>query len=500
MPNLGDAYVNIIPKAPGISKNIEGLISEGNVGESSGRSIGTRILSGLKGALIGGAVASVLKSAFESGAALQQSFGGLDTIYGEAAEAAKAYAEAAASAGISANTYAEQAVSMGAALKAAFGGDTTAAVEAANMAIMDMADNAAKMGTDMESIQAAYQGFAKGNFTMLDNLKLGYGGTREEMQRLLADAEKISGIHYDIDNLGDIYSAIHVVQEELGLTGVAAEEAATTLSGSFNAMKASWENVMAALVTGEGMDEAMANLSTSVGNFATNVLTAFENIAPQLPDMILNLVDIIIDQAPEFIAAGAELIVKLAVGLVEAIPELAAKVPEIFAGIKDAFTSVDWASLGRSIIDGIKNGISNAASSLFESLKSLASNALQSAKNFLGIGSPSKVFAKEVGQWIPAGVALGIDDNLPPVTASVESMAGLMVKDFHRATMPGNAITPQTQLDTDRMIDALRNLKVQSNVTLQGDTRKIFRVVQNRNQIETRQTGYNSLAAAGGAA
>ena len=170
--SLGDAYVNIIPKAPGISNKIEGLLSPGaeSAGSTAGGKAGSALLSKLKGVVTVAAVGKIMKDAFSAGGDLEQSFGGLETIYGDAAEGAKQYAVQAASAGISANSYAEQAVSFGAALKQAFAGDTAKAMEAANTAIMDMADNSAKMGTDIGSIQTAYQGFAKQNYTMLDNL------------------------------------------------------------------------------------------------------------------------------------------------------------------------------------------------------------------------------------------------------------------------------------------------------------------------------------------
>ena len=171
MPDLGSAYVNIVPKAPGIKNNIEGIFNSGASGaQKSGESLGKKLIAGLAAAGVGVAVGKILKSAFTAGGDLEQSFGGLETIYGEAAAQAKAYAQQAASAGISANTYAEQAVSFGASLKAAFSGDTAKAAEAANTALMDMADNAAKMGTPIENLQTAYQGFAKQNYTMLDNL------------------------------------------------------------------------------------------------------------------------------------------------------------------------------------------------------------------------------------------------------------------------------------------------------------------------------------------
>lgn len=171
MADLGTAYVNIVPKAPGIESSVENLLNGGDGGaEKAGAGWGKKILGGLAAAGIGTAAVNLVKGAFAAGGALEQSFGGLDTLYGDASAAAKQYAMNAAQAGISANEYAEQAVSFGAALKAAYGGDTAAAANAANTAILDMADNAAKMGTPLESLQNAYQGFAKGNYTMLDNL------------------------------------------------------------------------------------------------------------------------------------------------------------------------------------------------------------------------------------------------------------------------------------------------------------------------------------------
>ena len=241
MAELGKAYVQIVPSAEGISGSIQSAL--GGEADAAGKSAGLKIAGALKKVVAAAGIGVALKKSISAGADLQQSFGGLETLYGAAADSAKQYAMAAAQAGISANSYAEQAVSFGASLKQAFGGDTTKAVEAANTAIMDMTDNAAKMGTPIESIQMAYQGFAKQNYTMLDNLKLGYGGTKTEMERLLQDAQKISGVEYDMSNLGDVYEAIHVVQDELGLTGVAAEEASQTLSGSFGAMKAAGQNL-----------------------------------------------------------------------------------------------------------------------------------------------------------------------------------------------------------------------------------------------------------------
>lgn len=283
---LGTAYVQIQPKATGISGAIaETLGGEAEkAGTSAGSKIGTFAKKALAKVAIGAAVIKTFKGALDEGAKLQQSYlGGLDTLYGSAADGARKYAREAAAYGVSMNTYAEQAVSFGAALKSAYGGDTQKAMEAANTAIKDMADNAAKMGTPIESVQQAYQGFAKGQYMLLDNLKLGYGGTKTEMERLLKDAQALTGVEYDINNLGDVYEAIHVIQGELGLTGVAADEAAETLSGSFGAMKASLQNLLGSLALGENIKPAMQNLVKSTGTFL------FKNLIPMIGRVIKSL-------------------------------------------------------------------------------------------------------------------------------------------------------------------------------------------------------------------
>lgn len=497
MSDLGKAYVQIVPSAQGISGQISGILGkpaeEG--GKEGGKRAGSALVSALKGAAIAAGVGKVIKDAFSAGGDLQQSFGGLETIYGDAAAGAKAFARRAAEAGISANDYAEQAVSFGAALKAAYGGDTVAAVKAANTAIMDMADNSAKMGTDIGSVQAAYQGFAKQNYTMLDNLKLGYGGTKTEMERLLADAQELSGVEYDIDNLGDVYNAIHVIQENLGLTGVAAQEAQTTLTGSFGAVKASWQNVLAALTTGEGLQQAMQNLTTSFSNFATNILTMLGNLAPQLPTLIIGLVNTIVAQAPQFLTAGVQLIGDLAMGLANAMPEIIGQIPELFGKVVQAILSVDWLGVGSAIINGIIEGIKNAAGALWETIKGLAGSAIAQLKSELGIGSPSRVFADEVGRWIPAGVSLGISDNLAPIDNALGDLTARAIGDFERYTRPGALAAPAASgsgaIDYDRLAAAISSRPV----VIQGDTNKIFRVVRSTNNVRTKATNYNALGA-----
>ena len=208
---LAKAYVQIIPSAKGIGKQIGDEI--GGESSTAGTSAGNKLCNAIKGVIATAAIGKALGAALTEGAALEQSIGGIETLFKDSAEKVKANAaEAYRTAGMSANQYMELTTSFSASLLQGLGGDTAKAADIANMALTDMSDNANKMGTDMELIQHAYQGFARGSYVMLDNLKLGYGGTKEEMERLLADAQKLTGVKYDISNLSDVYSAIHVIQ------------------------------------------------------------------------------------------------------------------------------------------------------------------------------------------------------------------------------------------------------------------------------------------------
>lgn len=339
MADLGKAYVQIIPKAEGISEKIKSTVAPGAdaAGTSAGNNFVSKFAKIAGGAALGASVVKGFKAALDEGAKLQQSYGGLDTLYGDASSAAKDYAIQAAQAGISANDYAEQAVSFGASLKAAFGGDTAAAAEAANTAILDMADNAAKMGTPLENIQNAYQGFAKGNYTMLDNLKLGYGGTKTEMERLLKDAEKLSGQKYDMNNLGDVYDAIHVIQEDLGLTGVAAQEAATTFSGSFGAMKASAQNVLAMLSTGGDVGPAMQQLAASASTFLfDNLIPMIGNVISQVPAVIGTFIQ---QGTPLILEHGRTLVLSLINGIITGLPQMAQTAADMLLSFAENFGS-----------------------------------------------------------------------------------------------------------------------------------------------------------------
>lgn len=216
---------------------------------------------------------------------------------------------------------------------------------------------------------------------------------------------------------------------------------------------------MAALTTGEGLDTAMANMSEAVGNFANNVLTMLGNLAPQVPGLIMGLVNIILAHLPSFVESGIQLIAKLAVGLAQGLPQLLGKIPEIISAVFRAFGQVDWWEIGKQIVLGIIQGLGSMASALWDAIKEMASSAWRSAKAALGIASPSKVMADEVGQWIPAGMAEGIEDNLAPIRASAEMMSNAAIPDVQPATM-FNAAQPTDNVGImEQLIDALRNMK-----------------------------------------
>nr|DAQ03317.1 MAG TPA: tail tape measure protein [Caudoviricetes sp.] len=439
----------------------------------------------------------------------EQLIGGVDTLFKESSAQVQQYAnEAYKTAGLSANEYMETVTSFSASLLQSMGGDTQAAAEKANRAITDMSDNANKMGTDMTSIQNAYQGFAKQNYTMLDNLKLGYGGTKQEMERLLADAEKFSGIKYDISSYADIVDAIHVVQTEMGITGTTAKEAATTIQGSANAMKSAWSN----LITGMSnenldLDKLVQNVIDSVNTFADNLLprlqimlprfvqgltqlisgmipyvapalelllpplaegvgglvsgivqalpAAVEAIAAVVPmlvdqitillpqilnagidiisalasgigenlpalipaavDAIITVAEGLVDHVDEIIIAAGSLIAGLTQGLIEALPRLVVRLPEIIGAIVKGLLSGMSAigEVGVQLVRGLWEGISSSATWLWNKLSGWCDDILGWVLHLFGINSPSKVFADEVGKFIPPGITLGVEQAMP---------------------------------------------------------------------------------------
>lgn len=505
------------------SRGVEDLGEDMNVGKSKALSFGDMLKANVaSAAIVAGikAVASAIKEAASALADLgkqsimgfaeqEQLIGGVDTLFKESSAQVQQYAnDAYKTAGLSANQYMETVTSFSASLLQSLGGDTAAAAQKADQAITDMSDNANKMGTDMTSIQNAYQGFAKQNYTMLDNLKLGYGGTKQEMERLLADAEKFSGIKYDISSYADIVDAIHVVQTEMGITGTTAKEAATTIQGSSAAMKSAWSNLLTGMSNENlNLDKLVQNVIDSVNTFADNLIPRLQIMLPRfaeglnrlvtglipyvgpalelllpslvqgigglvsgivqalpaaveaitavipmlveqltillpqiisagveiiaalasgigenLPTLIPAVVDAIItitegllDHIDLLIIAAGQLIVGLAKGLIEAIPRLIERLPEIISAIVNGLLKglAAIGEVGLELVKGLFNGISNAAKWLYEKVKGWASSVVGWIKDFFGIHSPSKVFADEVGKFIPPGITLGVEQAMP---------------------------------------------------------------------------------------
>lgn len=280
----------------------------------------SELVDGLKA--LGSTFIDVGKQALGSYADYEQLVGGVDTLFKENSQTVQNYANNAyKTAGMSANQYMETVTSFSASLLQSLNGDTAKSAEVADMAITDMSDNANKMGTSMESIQTAYQGFAKQNYTMLDNLKLGYGGTKSEMERLLADAEKFSGVKYDISSLNDVYQAIHVVQTEMGITGTTAKEASATISGSIGAMKSAWQNMLTGLADGNAnIGELVANLVDSVLTSLDNVLPVVEQIATSVMEVLPEILNKITENLPQFLEAGVGILNSLISGIQQNLP------------------------------------------------------------------------------------------------------------------------------------------------------------------------------------
>ena len=513
---LAKAYVQIIPTTKDISSAIATELD--GPAEAAGKSAGgkwaTAFKVGAAGLAVG--VAAIVKGAIGEGSQLEQSIGGVETLFKDSADTVRGYAaEAYKTAGLSANEYMSQVTSFSASLLQSLGGDTEKAADVANMAIIDMSDNANKMGTDMTAIQNAYQGFAKQNYTMLDNLKLGYGGTKTEMERLLADAEKLTGIKYDITNLNDVYQAIHVIQGELGITGTTAQEAAQTFTGSFAAMQAAAKNFLGALALGDDLTEPLTELLKSTETFLVdNIGPMIGRVLAALPDVVMNVITEVLpglfdkleswleeiaensidigEAAGEWIAnfidglseliekhgadlleLGIKIIAGIAVGLVKAAPELIEAIGKAFGSLlKAGFELVaDFVELGMQIIGGIIEGIWKKASDLVGSIKEALGGALKSAQGFLGIESPSKVFADEIGAMMGLGIAQGIESTEDAVAKSINGLGGSALVDA-QALVNGTAQLTTGPVDTfntqEPTIDAILQMGSQLLAAIQS--------------------------------
>lgn len=418
MPDVGTAYLQIVPSMDGVPGSIRrGL---GGEADAAGVMAGGRISGKIKGALaasgIGAALGAGLAKSIKTGANLEQAIGGIETLFKDSAdEMIKNADNAFKTAGISANQYMEQATSFAASLLQSLDGDTQKAAKAADQAVIDMSDNANKMGTNIQDIQNAYQGFAKQNYTMLDNLKLGYGGTKTEMERLLADAEKISGQKYDINNLSDVYEAIHVIQEEMDITGTTSKEAASTLSGSFSSMKAAAENFLGDLALGRNVGPAMVDLAESAGTFLfDNLLPAIGRVFASLPQAISALIQ---TGLPKFMASGSEMVTGLVSGIQTAAPQLAKKIPELVQQGMDAISQnlPNIMAKGRDMIVGLVQGITSNLPAFIDAV----SNIVSKIPDFLKQNQPK--IAAEGGRLI-GQLAVGLIKNLPKIIVAVAKL------------------------------------------------------------------------------
>lgn len=435
---LAKAYVQIVPSAEGIQGSISRIMGgeASSAGESAGTLLGTKLVGTLKKVIAAAGIGKVISDSLNLGGALQQSIGGIETLFGAGGRSIEEYAksvgksvdavkdeyaslmqsqqtvfdnaaQAYRTVGLSANDYMEQTTSFAASLLSSVSKDTNAAAQLANMAMVDMADNANKMGTDMASIQNAYQGFAKQNYTMLDNLKLGYGGTQAEMQRLLTDAEKLSGVHYELGNLADMYSAIHVIQTEMDITGTTAKEAATTLTGSFAAMKAAAQNVLGDLSTGADLTAPMQALADTTRTFLQgNLLPMIGNVLAGIPQLVYGLV-------PEVLQTGTELVSSLAAGFAQGIPAfLSTALPQLLS-----FTEELRANAGQFVDAGL-NCITQLLNGLIAGLPQLIAYVPDIIINIAGIINDNMPKILAQGISIIVQLIAGIIQAVPALLAN----------------------------------------------------------------------------------
>lgn len=465
---------------------------------------GSRIGSGIAtAAKVGGAaitaaaaaVGTLVKNSVENYAEYEQLVGGVETLFKNSADVVQKYASNAfKTAGLSANEYMETVTSFSASLLQSLGGDTEAAAKYADMAITDMSDNANKMGSSMESIQNAYQGFAKQNYTMLDNLKLGYGGTKEEMQRLLDDAMALSGVKYDLSSYSDIVDAIHVIQTEMGITGTTALEASETISGSIASMKSAWKNLVV------GIADENADFGLLVDNFVESVTTVGNNIVPRvgkvlsgigrlveglapvitraLPGLISNVLPpllrsaaslvssigkALIENLPMLLSVGLDLILMLANGIADNLPKLIPTIVDVLLQIVDTLTNPNNLSAlidaAIAIILALADGLIQALPRLIEAAPTIITNLvtaiIQNAPKLMEAGFQLVVsLASGILQAIPNAVSASIQMT-EDIKATVENgLAGLWDRVKPIFENFGNAIRETVNEDLDNIKQA----------------------------------------------
>lgn len=411
--------------------------------------IGSAAVGGMKVAAKGvavaaGAIATLSTMAVKTYANYEQLVGGVETLFGAGGKSLVEYVnavgkyspeisaqyndlmaaqnkvmadadEAYKTAGLSANDYMETVTSFAAALNSSLGGNTQKSAEYANMAVVDMADNANKMGSSMESIQNAYQGFAKQNYTMLDNLKLGYGGTKTEMERLLADASKISGKKFDLSSYADVVEAIHTIQDEMGITGTTAKEAETTISGSVNAMKAAWTNWLTGLGDSQAdMKKLTGNLVSSAKTVITNILPVAEQVLSSIgevvtndaPGIIQDALSFLLSAAPDVMEAGGQLVSELVNGIITNLPQISAAATQLIS----------------SLCSGLESSIG--------SLPGIVTQIVTSIVNFIVENAPQLLVA---GVELILALEQGLIESIPTVIEAIPQLIEGIVTAFTEA-------------------------------------------------------------------
>lgn len=435
--NLLDLFVKISVDDGDVDKGFSETSSKAETlaGKLKGGLATAAKIGGAAIAAAGAAAVAITKQAVENYGEYEQLVGGVETLFKSSADTVMQYAaNAYQTAGMSANEYMTTVTAFSASLLQSMGGDTAAAAEKANLAITDMSDNANKMGSSMESIQNAYSGFAKQNYTMLDNLKLGYGGTKEEMQRLLDDANALNAAqgnytNYTINSYADIVDAIHTVQTEMGITGTTQLEASTTIQGSIASMKAAYDN----FITGLGdenadMSELITNLLGSTATVAENLLPVVERILENIgvvvqekgPEMIEKFVSYAIDKLPDIIKLGLQMVIALVKGLAQNLPQLVTGVLDMAATIiKTLVDSIpDVIEVGKDIVRGVWDGIKAMGRWIKEKVSGFFSGIVDNVKGVLGIHSPSRVFAG-IGENMALGLGEGWDNEYDSIKRGI---------------------------------------------------------------------------------
>lgn len=406
-----------------------------NAGISKLGGIAKKGLAVTAGAIAGvtAAFGVMTKQSLDSVSSLEQNIGGVETLFKDSAKTViKNANNAFKTAGMSANEYMKNVTSFSASLLQSTSGNTQKAAKVADMAMIDMSDNANKMGTAMVDIQNAYQGFAKQNYTMLDNLKLGYGGTKTEMERLLADATKISGVKYDINNLKDVYEAIHVIQDNLGITGTTAKEASTTIEGSMNAAKAAYDNFLNGSGSAKDFADALVTAAVNVGK---NLGEIIPRLAETIPEVLNTLWQEFQSGGDRFLKAGANIVTNLATGVLSKLPSLITTVTSFIPMIASTISSraPEIAQSAVSIITSIANGITQSIPKILESIAPIAASIgqgiMQAAPALMSAGMQIiQQVGDSISQYAPnlipkalemiGQLAMGLIQNLPQLIST----------------------------------------------------------------------------------